>query len=168
MTKTNPTSLRMTLLWLLLILSLLLNSMVLYAFYYARVQSLELLTQAELAVEQFSSRPVKTVVEIDQRIPLSETLPFSHSFSVPINTTYFLSTVVQTEVSLPLLGARTINIPIQADIPLQLELDIPVQTNIPLSFTYHLRTELPIEVVLPPETLAPISALLQQATAALK
>ncbi len=161
-------SLRTTLLWLLLILSLLLNSGVLYALYYVRAESLELLTQAERTVEQLSSQPIKTIIEIDQRIPLSETFPFAHSFPVPINTTYFLSTVVQTEVSLPLLGARTVNIPIQADIPLQLELDIPVQTNIPLSFTYHLRTSLPIEVSLPPETLVPISVLLQQAIAALK
>ncbi len=161
-------SLRTTLFGLLLVLSLLLNSVVLAALYYARVQSLVLLTQAERTVEQLSSRPIKTIIEIDQRIPLSETLPFDHSFSVPIDTTYPLSTVVQTEISLPLLGTRTVSIPIQADIPLRLELDIPVQTNIPLSFTYHLRTSLPIEVSLPPETLAPILALLQQATAALK
>lgn len=168
MTETKRHSFKSTLLWLLLILSLLLNFTVLYVLFYARAASLELLSQAERAVAEFSSQPVKTVVEIDQNIPLSETLFFDHSFLVPLDTVYPLSTVVQTEVSLPLLGTQELNIPIQANIPLQMELEVPVKTNIPLSFTYHLRTSLPVEVVIPPETVEPLSALLQRMTEALR
>jgi len=154
--------------WLLLfgvvlLLSIALHGFTFYLLVQARQQAAAAVSQAQSGLQSIGEQTIVTVVEIDQELPFSTTLPLNHTFAVPIDTVYPLSTVVETEIQIPLLGPQEIAVPIKARIPVELTVDIPVATEIPISLTYHLQTEVPVEVKLPSELLTPIEAILQQA-----
>jgi hypothetical protein len=161
MKSTRKPSIKTILLWSLLGLSLLLNIVTLFLLNWVRLQSIEVLENARTVLEEIQQQPIKTVVDIDQAITLNETLPFQHTFSVPVDTTYPLSTTIRTTVQIPLLGVQEIAVPVQAQIPIQMDMDIPVDTEVPIDFTYQLQTSIPIEVHLPSDALAPVDSLLQ-------
>lgn len=158
----------MIILWILVLVSLALNGYLLFALNQARLQAQEALTNTRASVQNLGTTPFTTTVHVDQLIPFSTTLPLSQTFTVPIDTTYPLNTVVHTAIQIPLLGPQDIAVPIAANIPLQLNLQIPVRMQIPISLTYQLKTDLPVQVKLPPETLDFLDQLLEQAAGALK
>lgn len=149
-------------LWGLLGLSLILNVITIFFLVRLHFQTINILKGARVTLAQMQEQPFKTVVDIDQDIPIKEMLPFQHVFSVPIDTTYPLSTTISTIVQIPLLGPQEIVAPVMAQIPIQMNVDVPVDTEIPLDFTYHLKTSIPIEVKLPPEALDPIDDFLRE------
>ena len=108
------------------------------------------------------SEPFVTQVSVDQEIPFNTTIPISQTFTVPLNIQYPLSTVVNTYVNVPILGRQDIAIPIETIIPIQYTLDVPIQVDVPISLTYHLQTEIPVEVAIPPEIRAPLDEILRQ------
>ncbi len=154
--------------WLLLFGVLVLASLALHAFTFytlsqVRKQAAGAVAQARAGLATLGGEPIVAVVQIDQELPFSTTLPLDQSFKVPINTVYPLSTVVQTSIQIPLFGPQEIAVPIKAQIPIQLTLDVPVKMQVPISFTYHLDTEVPVEVAIPTELLTPVDAMLKQA-----
>ncbi|MGC9398720.1 MAG: hypothetical protein ACP5HM_06250 [Anaerolineae bacterium] len=156
------------LLWGLLSLSLLLNVLSLLYLTRMRQRARLVLETAQTTVRTLQEEPIRTDVEVDQKIPIQEVINLDETFSVPLDTTYPLSTVVQTSVQIPLLGRQAIAVPVEAQIPIQMDLTVPVQTQIPISFTYHLQTTLPVEITLSPETWAPLNRLLGESLEALK
>jgi hypothetical protein len=134
----------------------------------ARVNAANAVTTARGILTTMQEQPIVTVVEIDQTVPISTTLPFTHSFHVPIDTVYPLSTVVNTYVQIPILGRQNISLPIDARVPVQMDVDVPIQTSIPISFTYRLQMDMPVEFQLPPEMLAPVDEILLHAEEALR
>ncbi|MBN1877148.1 MAG: hypothetical protein JXA33_23195 [Anaerolineae bacterium] len=151
------------LLWALVILSLALNGVLIYALNRARLSIAETLTTVRNTVAQVSSQPIVTTVSVDQEIPLNTTIPIHHALTVPLNIDYPLSTVVNTSFNVPLLGEQEISFPIETVIPIRYTLDVPIDMEFPISLTYHLQTEVPIEVTLPPELRAYLDAILAQA-----
>ncbi len=152
----------------LLCLSLALNGYILYTRSLAFDQAVAVLDTLRAQLDDLGRQSLSTEVQIDQVVPISATLPFDYVFTVPVDTVYPLSTVVNTGFELPLLGWQDIAVPIQAEIPLQLDLDVPVQAEIPISFTYQLQMTIPIEVAWPPEILSPLQEILREAEDALR
>ncbi len=150
-------------LFALLALSLALNVFILYVLFAARSRAVSILENSQVLLDQMTTQPIETVVHVDQPIQVSEVLPLQHTFTVPVNTVYPLSTVVRTNVRIPLLGLQEIAVPIETDIPIETEITVPVDTSVPISFTYRLQADVPVRVDLPEETFAPVEEILQQA-----
>ncbi len=154
--------------WLLLFSVLVLASLALHAFTFytliqVRKQAAGAVAQARAGLSTLAGEPIVAVVQIDQELPFSTTLPLDQSFQVPIDTVYPISTVVETAINIPLLGPQKIAVPIKTRFPIQLTIDVPVKMQVPISFTYHLDTEVPVEVAIPTELLTPVDAMLKQA-----
>ena len=152
----------------LLCLSLALNGYILYTRSQARSQAVAVLDTLRAQLDDLGSQSLTTEVQIDQTLPISATLPFDYVFTVPVDTVYPLSTVVNTGFELPIFGWQDVTVPIQAEIPVKLNLDVPVQAEIPISLTYHLQTTIPIKVAWPPEVLSPLEEILREAEDALR
>ena len=168
MDSSRKETLKSILLWGLLGLSLLLNVVVLLLLNSMRIRAINTLESAQTTLQEMQAEPIRTVVKVDQTIPIQEVIPFDHTFPVSLDTTYPLSTVIQTSVQIPLLGRQEIVVPVEADIPLQMDMDVPIQTDIPVSFTYQLQVAIPVEVAIPPEVLTPIDTLLEQTVTRLR
>lgn len=153
---------------LLLLISLGLNFYILDALQQARDNAVAVLASARTGLEEFTSEPMVTVVEIDQTIPISETFPFSHTFSVPVDFVYPFSARVNTTINIPLLGPQRIAIPIDASVPVNMDFEVPINTAVPISMTYDVQMSVPVEFTLPPELLAPVDEILQEAEEALR
>lgn len=151
-----------------LALSLLINIFVLVQLLQFRAGALDTIVAARASLRRFGTQPITTVVQVDQMLPLSLTLPIDESFTVPVDTTYALNTVVNTTIRIPLLGPQNIAVPIQGEVPLQLTLEVPVRMTVPLSTTYHLAVNLPVQVSLPSDVLDSLDAALQQAEDSLR
>jgi hypothetical protein len=166
--KSNKGSITQIILFLLLAISLGLNIFIIYVLSETRNRAVSVLENSQVLLDQVATQPIETVVHVDQPIYISETLPVRHTFTIPIDTVYPLSTVIRTTVQIPLLGAQEIAAPIESDIPIQTELSVPIDTSVPLSFTYRLQTDIPVSVDLPENALRPIEEVLQQSIDALR
>jgi len=133
--------------------SLLVNIFVIYSLLNFRTAALDIITAAREGLGSLISEPFTADIRVDQVLPLELEIPINQTITVPIDTTYYLDTVIHTTVNIPLIGPQRIAVPIQEEIPLQLNLDLPIQLIIPLSTTYHLDAVLPVKVSLPPEIL---------------
>lgn len=146
----------------LVILSLALNGYLLITLLSVRRAALEAVNTARNSLAVMGSEPFVTQVSVDQEIPFDTTVPISQTLVVPLDIQYPLSTVVNTFVSVPVLGRQNIAIPIETIIPIEYTLEVPIQVEIPISLTYHLQTEVPVEVAIPPEIRAPLDDVLRQ------
>ena len=126
------------------------------------------IVEARAALDAVAARPVHLDIQLDTDVPISATIPLHRRFTVPIETTYHLDTVVQTTVQIPIIGAQEIDIPVAGDIPIRLDVDVPVDTALPVAFTYHLQTTVPVEVLIPQQALEPLYAMLSKVEALLR
>ncbi|MDW7739033.1 MAG: hypothetical protein SCJ97_03100 [Bacillota bacterium] len=145
-----------------LVISLLVNIFVVSNIIRFRNDALSVIVTTRDGLSRLTSEPFIAEVAVDQVIPLELEIEIDETINVPIDTTYYLDTTVQTTVVLPLVGPQRITIPIRENIPLQLELALPVQLNFPISTEYHLDAVLPVLVSLPPETVEIIDQTLQE------
>ena len=145
-----------------LLLSLAINAFVVWQVLSFKAAAFNTVVSARAALSDFTMEPFTTMVQVDQVLPLAVEIPINQTFTVPIDTTYSLDTIVNTTIAIPLLGPQNIAVPIRGEIPLQLTLEIPVRMTVPISTSYHLQVSLPVEVSLPPEVLEALDQTLQE------
>ncbi len=157
------------LLWILLLISLVLNGLALFwlgtmqqGLKNARLQLLEMVSAARVELQEVSARPIELQIAIDQEIPISNTVTISDTFSVPVNTVLPFSTQVNTAINIPLLGRQDITLPVSGSVPISVTFEIPLQADFPISMTHRLILDLPVSVTLPTELLQPIDQVLQR------
>ena len=155
-------------LWFLVILSLALNGVLIYALFEVREGALSTIASLQNTVVQWRDQSVVVPVKVDQHIPFRSTVPISETLTVPLNFDYPLSTVVNTSVKIPLVGEQDIAFPIDTIIPVHYTLEAPVQVSVPISMTYHLQTEIPVSVEIPQVWLDQISTVLEETESALR
>lgn len=158
----------LTVLSLLVMVSLLLNGVLIFALFKARNAALDVLASVRNSVAVMGKEPFTTTVEVDQEIPLNTVIPISQTLTVPLDIQYPLSTVVNTYVEVPVLGRQDIAIPINTVIPIQYDLTVPLQMDFPISMTYRLQVAAPVSVEIPAEIRTPIDQFLEQIEAALR
>ncbi len=156
--KTSPLTIGLV---ILLMISLFLNVFTLAALVRYRDNTLAAVQELRLALQALGDTPVRTVVHVEQDIPVEAEVPLNGTFDVPVNTQIPLSTTVYTTISIPLLGAQKIPVPIEGELPLQVILKMPIHTTLPVTAVYHLSTDLPVQVSLTPESLRPVDEALQ-------
>ncbi len=156
------------LLWFLVLLSLALNGVLIYALLEVREGALSTIASLQNTVVQWRDQSIVVPVKVDQQIPFRATVPISETLTVPLDFDYPLSTVVNTSVRIPLVGEQDVAFPIDTIIPVHYTLEAPVQVSVPISMTYHLQTEIPVSVEIPPAWLDQIYAILEETESALR
>ena len=145
---------------LLVLLSLALNALLLYVLWNVQSAALVSLTEMRNQLISLSRQPLTMQVHLEQDVPLETTVPISQTMNVPLDFDYPLSTVVNTSFNVPLLGKQEVAIPIETIIPIQYTVAVPLQMEVPISFTYHLETDLPVQVQPPAELGAQLDSIL--------
>lgn len=158
----------LTALTILVIISLGLNGVLIFALFKARDTALDTLASVRNSVAVMGAEPLTTVVNVDQDIPFDTVIPIKQTVTIPLDITYPLSTVINTYVNVPVLGRQDIAVPIDTLIPLKYDLTVPIDMDFPISLTYRLQVDVPVSFEIPAEIRAPIDTVLQQAESALR
>jgi hypothetical protein len=135
------------LLWLLVLVSLLLNAMVIN-------QLLRLRRAAQLAVVETSAmladlqdETIALTIPIDQTIVLDTDLPIEETVTVPIRTDLPISTEVTVTVDAGLLGDIPLNVPIETTVPVNIMVDVPIDQTFAVHAPVELDLEVPVKIV---------------------
>jgi hypothetical protein len=167
------------LLWLLVLVSLGLNVFLLFTLNNAQRQARESVTEVAAiseilsAVEAVELDSYEVPIVIDETLPISLTVPFKETFSVPIQTTIPISTsiAVNENIAVPINDVVSLNrdarifisvlgqsIPV--DIPIRADIPLNMQTNVPINLEVPVELEVPIDLLLevPVDTEVPINA----------
>jgi len=153
--------------WLIVLTVLVFVSLAVNGYFFliisnVRQDALDVIVNTRNNLATLSSEPIVIPITIDQEIPFSTSVPISETLVLPLDIDYPLSTVINTFVDVPILGRQDIALPIEAVIPIQYTLEVPIQVDVPISLTYHLQTEIPVAVAIPPEIRAPLDDALRQ------
>jgi hypothetical protein len=136
------------LLTVLVLVSLALNGVVIYSLVQVRDITLGTVGDARQVIAGVDDDVITHVIEVEQEIPVSVTVPIDQDVLVPIQTTIPISTVVTVPVKPPLLPEFSLPIPIQAVIPVDLEVVVPISETVPIDTVIPLDVEVPVEIPL--------------------
>ena len=134
-------------LWVVVLLLVGFNGALGLALVQARAQAAEGLAQAAKAVGQLRQSTISYTVTIDQRLPVSITVPFRTIITVPVSATL----PINTEVTIPLntpFGQFPVTLPIRASIPVNLETQVPIVLSVPISASVPVKLTVPIDLSL--------------------
>lgn len=159
------------LLWLVAIVSLVLNLALLIGLYNFRLRAQEQVSNVQDILEKVEIENFDLPVEVNETLPIDITVPFSDTFSVAIADTVPISLTIpisqnlsfpieetvsvnrDVTVSIIVLGQPIpVDIPIRTDIPISLEVEVPIELQVPIE------TEIPIalDIEVPVDTEVPI------------
>ena len=145
----------------LVVSSLLLNVVLAVVLLGMRQDLREALQSARDALVATESEPLVLDVAVDEDIPIQMTVPIDQVFVVPLEMNYPLKTVINTYITLPVLGRQNISVPVDTVIPVSTTVEVPIRANVPISLTYHLQTEIPVEMHFPFRLSSTLEALIE-------
>ena len=167
------------LLWIIVLISLLLNVVLIVGLFTARSIAGAEVAKVATSLRDNPMSDLEIPVSIDESLPINMNVPFKDTFSVTISETIPVSTSVLFEediaipiretvridhnvevfVTIPIINQRVpVDIPIGANIPIALDInvpvsyEIPVQTDIPINFV----VDVPVETEVPIDTEVPV------------
>ncbi len=161
------------LLWAVALTSLALNLFLLVGFHTFRQSVQEEAGRIAGSLADVKIENYEMPVVIDERFDLALTVPFSDTLKVPIKTTVSVSTSVtvdetisvpikdtvsldrDVQLVIPIFGQEIpVDVPIRADVPLDLEMAVPIKLEVPVE------AEIPIDMVIevPVNTEVPVAA----------
>lgn len=167
------------LLWLVVIFSSILNIflLVILSGFRADAQRVAADIQELLAATELSN--IEVPIHVRETMPLSMTVPFSDTFTVPvetvipisttilfedtfeapINTTLPINTDVMVRVNIPGLGNTSFPIPIVANIPVDLIVEVPISREIPIQTDIEINMiiDAPVSSNIPIQTDVPVA-----------
>ena len=159
------------LLWLVAIVSLVLNILLLAGLYNFRLQAQREIASVTEILDSVDIKNFELPVEVDETLLIDISVPFSDTFMVPIDTTVPISMTIpiKENISFPINEVVSVNrdvtisilvlgqpipvdIPIRTDIPISLNVDIPIDMEVPVNM------EIPIvlDIEVPVDTEVPI------------
>ena len=165
------------LLWIVVIFSLMLNIFLFYGLYTTRQRVQQEIANVALAMDTVQLENFDLPIEINETLPLKMEVAYNDTFEVPIKTTIPVSTsiVVNDNIALPINDIVSINrdirvaiavlgqeipidIPLRADIPIDLFIDVPVNLEVPVEteIPLDLMVEVPVDTVIPIDTEVPV------------
>jgi hypothetical protein len=161
-------------LWIIALISLVLNILLFAGLFALRATAQQEVRQVAGVLDQISiQESIEVPIVIDQTLPLSLTVPFSDTFEVPIDalvpvdtTIPFSETIdvpirevihIDTTVNVP-FGSASIPIPIQTDIPIDLDVTVPIDKQVPvvMEIPVNLLVDVPIQSDVPINTIVPV------------
>jgi hypothetical protein len=154
------------LLWLVAIVSLVLNILLLVGLYNFRLQARQEVDNVAEILDTVKIENFELPVVVDETLPIDITVPFSDTFEVAIQETVPISMMIPIKenisfpindvvsinrdvtVSIVVLGAPIpVNIPIRTDIPISLNIDVPIDMEVPVdtSIPINLNIAVPVD-----------------------
>jgi hypothetical protein len=134
------------LLWLIAILSLLMNAITLHQIVAARQAARQAIGDAVAVLEGFQRQSLSYTVVVDEiliidtDVPLDETIPVSIDEIMPVDT------IVTVTVDGGILGPIPLKIPIQTDVPVDLDFDVPVNQSFRIAAAVPVYFEVPVRL----------------------
>jgi hypothetical protein len=177
------------LLWVIVLVSLALNMYLLAGFNSFQRNVQQEAKRISETLDGLEIENYEVPVVVDETFSVSLTVPFSDTFEVPIKTTVPVSTSIavdetisvpfsdvvsldrDVQVFLSVLGQSIpVNIPIRADIPIDLQTDVPIKLQVPveaeipidLLIEVPVHTEVPIEADIPVQMDFPVTVPLEE------
>lgn len=146
------------LLWLVAIVSLVLNLALLVGLYNFRQRAQEEVSNVQEILDNVEIENFDLPVEVNETLPIDITVPFSDTFSVAITETVPVSLTIpiSQNLSFPIEETVSVNRDVTVSIIVlgqPIPVDIPIRTDIPIS----LDVEVPVELQVPIETEIPIA-----------
>ncbi len=148
-------------LFILVLVSLVLNGILLWQWWTFRqqtqqtIQQLRPLLQTSLAqasadLESFAQSTIEFELPVQQEFPVQVEIPFRESLEVPIQTTVPISQEIRTTITVtPLPGVNIpteVTVPVNLDIPIDLTIPVAIDRTIPISTSVPLDIRVPIAI----------------------
>jgi hypothetical protein len=133
------------LLWLLAIVSLVINVYLIQIMLQARQQVGLAASSAALAVDGLRTTSLDYTVPIRETLPVSFTVSYRQNITVPISTTIPINVQLTVPLKTP-IGTFPINVPVVTDIPINLQPTIPLSLSVPVSITVPIAVDVPIHI----------------------
>jgi hypothetical protein len=135
------------LLWLVAIVSLVLNAIVINSLLQARAQVAQAAAAAADGVASLRASAIDYQVEIHEALPVSYTLKYKETFTVPISVSLPIDTLVNVPLTTP-FGEVPLEFPVSATVPIRLNPAVPLDLAVPISLTVPVDVSFPIHVEL--------------------
>jgi hypothetical protein len=100
---------------------------------------------AELAA--FEDATLTFTVDVDQRVPISASVPFQRTLTVPVNTVLPIDEVIETTIDVQ--GPLGLDIPIGVEVPIRLDLPIDLTLEFPIDETIDVDTTIELDLAVP-------------------
>ncbi len=131
------------LLWVLVVVSLLLNVVTLRIMLLSREASRQAVADAIAVIDDLQSKTFAHTVVIDQSLAIETDLPLDETIPVTIDQVLPVDTVVTVSVDAGVLGVIPLEIPIRTRIPINLTQDVVIDQ------TFHIETAIPVHLEVP-------------------
>lgn len=130
-------------LWVIAVLSLLLNVVVLRQLALARTAARQAIADSITVIEQFEATTISTDVKIDDTVVIETDLPVNETLPVQIKDSFPIDTTVTVPVEAGLLGTLNLTVPIKTTIPVDIKPDVTINQ------TFHIKAPVPIKLNVP-------------------
>jgi len=153
------------LLWLVAIVSLVLNILLLAGLYNFRLQAQQEVASVTEILDTVEIENFDLPVVINETLPIDITVPFNDTFEIAIHETVPISMTIpiKENISFPINDVVSINrdvtisivilgqsipvdIPIRADLPISLNIDIPIDMEVPVDTTIPIDLDIKVPV----------------------
>ena len=167
------------LLWLIALISLGLNLFLVVTLYNFQKEAQQSVSEVQTisdilkTVETVEIESFDVPIVIDETLPISLTVPFSDTFQIPISATIPVSTsvAINENIAVPINDVVSLNRDVRifisvlgqsipVDLPIRADIPLNMQTNVPVNLTVPVETEIPIDLLIevPVNTEVPIDA----------
>jgi hypothetical protein len=141
------------LLWLLVLVSLLMNAYTFQQLLSVKRTAGQLALDASAAVGELQNKTFTFTVPIDETLVIETEIPIQDTISVPIQTEIPVNTSVAVMVDAGLLGGIPVRIPISTVVPVDLTVNVPLDETFPVRAPVTLDMQIPVSFVVADEPL---------------
>ncbi len=142
------------LLWLLVVLSLIMNAVMLRYLMLSRVATRQAIGDAIEVIDNLGSQRFTHTVVIDDTIALQADMPVNETIPVTIDQDLAIREDITVPVDTRLFGTINLNVPIDATVPVEFEQDIVIDQTFKIDTTVPIYLEVPINLAVADTELA--------------
>ncbi|MCL4294804.1 MAG: hypothetical protein KJ077_03720 [Anaerolineae bacterium] len=146
-------------LWALVIILLIFNLLLLDALNLARLTAVETLSKVETTLDSLSNEVIIYNLKVNQAVPVKVDVPFNRTMEIPINAVI----PVDQQLTVPFsIGGREValEVPIKSDFPIDTVVPVTFNETLNVDTVVQLDTTLPVEIDL---AQTPLAGYLKQA-----
>lgn len=129
-----------------LVFTVFVNCITIWSLFRLKSNAYEVVFSAREGLLNLTDDAISVDVYIDQVFPIDTEVTIDRDVVIEIDTTIPIDALLQTNIDLPLVGLRSIAIPIRENIPIKKALKIPISMIVPVSTEYHLQEMIPISI----------------------
>ncbi|MBN1313679.1 MAG: hypothetical protein JXB30_19910 [Anaerolineae bacterium] len=133
-------------LWLVTILSLVLNVLILRQVAFAKQAAQQAIDDAIVTVGNLQDAAFTYTAVIEDTIPINADLGLSESIPVPVDENLPLDATISVPVEIGPFGTYTVTLPVSGTVPVRTTLHIVIDQPLHVSTTIPVNLEVPIEV----------------------